>query len=427
MIWGFIIGLLLGTGICLGQTYRLKSQVAKILTFSPDIADLIPYLSIVSLVNREVSYFNKLRQQQENELKIWQEVLEQAPIGFLWIDGENRLLWCNQAALSLLQIDRWQPNQVRLLLELVRSYELDQLIETARTHQTPQVQEWLYYSSNPSLGEDNQEGFGLNQGSIALKSYAYPFSDGQVSVFIENQQPLRDLSRSRDRAFSDLTHELRTPLTAISLLAETLQNRLNPPESRWSEQITQEVARLISLIQEWLDLSQLEEDPSQHLHRETLSIENLIQTAWHTLEPIAQEKEITLHYQEDISWEIEGDRNRLIQVFLNLLDNSVKHSPIKGEIRVIVSHYEENKLQIDLFDQGSGFTPQDLPHIFERLYRGEASRTRQPNPDQKSLRQGNGLGLAIVKQIIQAHGGTIEAKNNPETGGAWLKVILPLN
>ncbi|MGK7932356.1 MAG: sensor histidine kinase [Microcystaceae cyanobacterium] len=425
MILGIIIGLVVGMGFCLWQRYRLKAQIAKLLIFSPDMADLVPSLSVVSLVNREISYFNKLRHKQEFALQTWQQVLDQAPIGFLRIDGENQLLWCNQAARTLLHIDRWQPDQIRLLLELVRSYELDQLVESTRSQQTPQVQEWLYYPSTFSLEEGNSGELEMNQGAIALKGYGYPLAQGEVGVFIENHQPLRDLSRSRDRTVSDLTHELRTPLTSISLLAETLENRLTPPESRWSQQISQEVTRLITLIQEWLDLSQLYEDPYQYLNLEPLSIRSLIDAAWHTLEPLAQEKDLILNYQEQAEVMIRGDRSRLIQVFLNLLDNGIKHSPMGAEIKVIVGYNSSEKISIDFIDQGSGFAPKDLPYVFERLYRGEASRTRQQPPDKKSLRQGSGLGLAIVQQIIQAHKGSVSAKNKPETGGAWLQILLP--
>ncbi|MGK7943400.1 MAG: sensor histidine kinase [Microcystaceae cyanobacterium] len=425
MIVGLIIGLVMGMGLCLWQRYRLKAQIAQLLTFSPDIEDLVSSLSIISLVNREIVHFNKLRNKQEIALQAWQQVLEQAPIGFLRIDAENQLLWCNHAARTLLHIDRWQPYQIRLLLELVRSYELDQLIETTRSQQTPQVQEWLYYPSTFSVEESNIGEIEMNIGSIALKGYGYPLSGGEVSVFIENQQPLRDITRSRERAVSDLTHELRTPLTSISLLAETLEGRLDLPESRWSQQIYEEVARLISLIQEWLDLSQLGEDPYQHLNLESLSIRSLIDATWHTLEPLAQEKNLTLNYHESEEVIINGDRSRLIQVFLNLLDNGIKHSQIGSEIRVIVVNERSDQIRIDFIDQGSGFATKDLPYVFERLYRGEASRTRQQQPNEKSIRQGSGLGLAIVQQIIQAHQGSVSAKNHPETGGAWLEVILP--
>jgi two-component system phosphate regulon sensor histidine kinase PhoR len=111
-----------------------------------------------------------------------------------------------------------------------------------------------------------------------------------------------------------------------------------------------------------------------------------------------------------------------MQVFLNLFDNSLKYSPTQAVVRVIVQQ-KQGLLQIQIIDQGSGFNLADLPHIFDRLYRGDPSRTRQ---GLTQSRQGSGLGLAIAKEIIQAHGGSIQAENDPQTGGACLTLSFSL-
>jgi two-component system phosphate regulon sensor histidine kinase PhoR len=168
---------------------------------------------------------------------------------------------------------------------------------------------------------------------------------------------------------------------------------------------------------------------------------------------------------------LNADPIRLEQVFLNLFHNSIKHSPANSEIYLeiktnpkslengyrsreeisnqvndpvsdlvnnpasdqisdedstpsLVTDYLEitDYIEIDIIDAGHGFSETDLPYIFERFYRGDSSRQRQPSPDQPG---GSGLGLAIVQQIIFAHGGSIAARNHPETGGAWLQITLP--
>lgn len=429
LIWGTLLGL----GLCAWQRYAIKSQLKQILTIAPDTVDLFTALSITSLVRREINYLQQQHQQQAQAIQTWQSIVEQAPIGYLQIDQENQLLWCNQQARSLLQIDRWQSGQVRLLLELVRSYELDQLIEQTRRTQRFQVQEWSYYpSASTSIVQENQQKApqNLSNLSIALKATSYPLQEGSVAVFIENQQPLLELSRSRDRTFSDLTHELRTPLTSISLVAETLEKRLQNPEKRWAGQMLTEINRLINLVQEWLDLSQLQEYPEQSLKYESVSVDEVIQSAWCRIEPIAQQKSITLDYTNHPQIQLEVDKLRMSQVFLNLFDNSIKHSPDNREIKVQVTlltkaktAVEENQVQIDIIDWGNGFAEADIPYIFERLYRGDTSRTRQLSQF-FNRHQGSGLGLAIVQQIIMAHGGTIRAQNHPETGGAWIQLIL---
>ncbi|MDJ0730384.1 MAG: PAS domain-containing sensor histidine kinase [Crocosphaera sp.] len=426
-MYSFIFGFLLGIIILLWNRYRLKAQLKHILTSSPDTEELLGALPILTLIKREIVYIKQQYDQQQQELNLKQQILDIAPIAYLWVDEENQLLWCNQQAQTLLQIDRWQPGQIRLFLELVRSYELDQLIEETRQTQTPQVNEWTFYPANyvpPSPENQNYEKKALNSSSVALKGFAYPFPQGQIVVFIENQQPLVDLSRSRDRAFSDLTHELRTPLTSISLVSEWLEGRLSDPERRRATQMRQETHRLIHLVEDWLELSQLQENPHQSLSLETVELNHILLAAWQVVEPLAQQKQINLKTSGLKEIELSGDRSRLIQVFINLLDNSIKHSPNNSEILVDLRNNLKNQtIEISILDQGSGFLEEDLPYIFNRLYRGDTSRTRQ-GLESESVRSGSGLGLAIAQEIIQAHGGTITAENHPNRGGAWIRIVL---
>jgi two-component system phosphate regulon sensor histidine kinase PhoR len=436
----FILGVVLGLGIYYWDKYRFKDQLKPILTSLPDTANLMTSLSISSLVRREIAYLRQQCQQHEQALQIWQTLLDQAPIGYLRVDEENQLLWCNHQARQLLKLDRWQPEQVRLLLELVRSYELDQLIEQTRLTQRPQVLCWVFYPTNYRW--DGTAGLLAQATSLALKGSSYPLPEGQVGVFLENQQPLVELSRSRDRAFSDLTHELRTPLTSISLVAETLEKRLQNPERRWVEQMLQEIKRLIDLVQDWLDISQLQKNPEQYLSYQPIELRELVFSAWQSLEPLARQKGVSLTYTEPQSLAVQADKSRLTQVFLNLLDNAIEYSPPQGIIRVEVvlqpdSFPNDPKIesqpavQIHVIDSGSGFCESDLPYVFARLYRGDPSRTRPSDGDRvleiASSRRGSGLGLAIAQQIIEAHGGSIQARNHPETGGAWLQFQLPLS
>ena len=420
----FIFGLVLGIGILILKQYQFKRQVRQMLSSLTQDADVVDSLSANSLVRREITRLVAQNQQLENQLHLWHWLLEQAPSGYLWIDEENQLLWCNEQARQLLKIDRWQPDQVRLLLELVRSYELDQLIEQTRRSQQPQVQEWVYYSTGYRPGEPQ------GTHSLTLKAFSYPLPNKQVGVFLENLQPLVDLSRSRDRAFSDLAHELRTPLTSMVLVGEALQKRLQNPERRWVEQTLQETQRLIELTQSWLDLSRLNKNPAQHLSYQSVDLRELIFSSWQILEPLAKQKGVTLLYSGAERLELHADPSRLTQVFLNLFDNGIKHSSPETAIRVTVERVvsfspEHEAIQIDIIDSGKGFVDADLPYIFERLYRGDPSRTRQlADANTRSTRHGSGLGLSIVEQIVQAHDGLIIAKNHPD-GGAWLQITLP--
>lgn len=461
----FLLGLSLGIGIWLWQQRRLKRQLGKILgVLQPNVSSAS--LSVISQLRSEIALSQQYREELQKELQIRQRLLQVAPLGYLQVDEENRLLWCNEQARQLLKIDRWEPGQLRLLLEVVRSYELDQLIEQTRERQQPNVHEWVFhppYLDGQTMPEVR---------SLALKASSWPLPARQVGVFLENQQPLVERAQSRNQWVSDLAHELRTPLTSIRLVAETLQGRLKLPESRWVEQMLQEINRLIALVQDLLELSNLEKNPSQSFTFQSIELRSLIQSVWQTLEPLAQQKQLYLAYEESAPICIKGDRARLTQVFLNLIDNSIKHSPIGEVIRIEVHQLTEsvnsqeteeaatltspttsnysmsgtlpigswdtlasqelgnrNLIQIDIIDSGAGFSESDLPHVFERLYRGDASRQRPSvlsgSAETPKSSSGSGLGLAIVKQIIQAHNGTVEARNHPQTGGAWLEIKLP--
>jgi two-component system phosphate regulon sensor histidine kinase PhoR len=440
-IAAFCLGLAIAIAFSLWRQHRLYRQLRQVLGLLPrDAAEIS--LPLVSQLRRGIAQLNQYQQELEAELEFKEKLLEVAPIGYLQVDEENQLVWCNEPARQMLQIQRWEPAKTRLLLELVRSYELDQLIEQTRHQQQPSQQEWVFHpacADAASMGEVR---------SLTLRAYCYPLLEGQVSVFLENRQPLVQLHQSRDAFVSDLAHELRTPLTSIRLVAETLVDRLQPPMSRWVEQMLQETNRLSNLVQDWLELSQLETDPHKHLTPKPVELHSLIQRVWQTLEPLARQKELSLTYCGADSLWLKADESRLTQVFVNLFHNSIKYSPLKSSIRVEVTLLsgEDTSLspvregvEINIIDSGPGFASGDLPHVFERLYRGDPSRAQPPKSsdvgeDLRSpsvsegdspISSGSGLGLAIVKQIIHAHGGLVKASNHPETGGACLEIKLP--
>lgn len=520
----FLLGLALGIGFWLWQQRRFQRKLRQMLgVLQMDSSSTS--MPVLSRLRREIALANQHREELEEELLLRKQLFEVAPLGYLQVDEENQLLWCNQQARQWLQIDGWEPGQIRLLLELVRSYELDQLIEQTRHRQQPDIHEWVFHP--PCLdGEAMRE-----VRSLTLRAFSWPLPQDQVGVFLENRQPLIELSQSRNQWFSDLAHELRTPLTSIYLVAETLQERLKPPESRWIEQVLHETNRLIHLVRDWLELSNLENHPNKSLTYQSVELRSLILSAWQTLEPLAQLRQLTFAYCGPDTLRLKADEARLTQVFLNILDNSIKHSPSGEAIRVEVTQLVEDMgsettdedatpsqdvkslrspistenpighlslgvekqsdreepnpigndnpeaspstppdllqpsdplsaaatdslsgvasnqelatvapsgrlepgnrsvIQIDIIDSGLGFSDSDLPHVFERLYRGDASRQK---PQKLSGRletsgggSGSGLGLSIVQQIIQAHGGSVTAKNHPETQGAWLQIKLP--
>jgi two-component system phosphate regulon sensor histidine kinase PhoR len=352
----------------------------------------------------------------ESELRDWQEIFQVAPIGYLQVNADNQILWCNAQAQQLLNITDWQANRLRLFLEVVRSYELDKLVDRTRESQAAQELEWYFYPSYIDRPVDYL--------AKTLKASTVVLPERSVGIFLENLQPIVVMRQTKERWTTDLAHELRTPLTSVRLLAETIQGQLEPPLDQSSHRMIQEIDRLAKLVQDFLDLSQIEETPNQYAQQSLVNLSESIDRAWQGLEPLASKNAVALLQKGDAGIQLRADPSRLIQVFINLFDNALKHSPQGGLIQLNI-HSHPAMVEIDLIDEGCGFGAADIPYVFDRLFRGDPSRHHASNTT--SITTGNGLGLAIVKQIISAHSGRVTAQNHPQTGGGWIKIELPIN
>ncbi len=427
-----ISGLLVGAiGSYFWREAEISKQLRQILAIV-ETADRHEDVSlpILSQLRRTATISKQHQQYLQQQLFSWQSLLQEAPIGYLQVDAEDRVTWCNHAARQLLQISQWHPDRARLLLELVRSYELDRAIAKTRKSQSSQELVWQFH-----FGYHTQ----TNSQSIWLKASSTLLTDGSIGVFIESHQDRIDAAAAQERWLGDLAHEIRTPLTSIYLLAETLQTRVSPDLTKWADRILKETNRSIDLVQHFSELSRLETSASQLLRPIDVDVVKLIQDVWHNLEPISQQHQIEFIYTGPTQLILKLDIDRFTQVAINLFDNSLKYCPDRGRIWVNIRELEPdlatagdrsdrlNRVSIDLYDDGTGFEPADLPHVFDRLYRGDISRQRPISRPTAltSSPAGSGLGLAIVRQIVFAHQGTIVAQNHPTTGGAWLQIILP--
>ena len=463
-IW-VLIGLLIGLVLLEWRWLRLNAKLWRIVQkWRPDAPVAF---SSTSRLTRAIAAYQEAHFSLQNELQTLQALVQIAPIGFLQVDEDNQLLSCNSKACELLNMQPYISGRPRLLLELVRSYELDALIEETRHAQQPHQSEWVFHPVDPDYAKLAQKQ------PRPLRGYGTPLSDGCVGVFLESREQVVMLTQQRDRWISDVAHELKTPLTSIRLVAETLQSRLAPPTRDWVDRLLNETIRLSGLVQDLLDLNQLGLHPSTRLTLKPVDLPRLVQSAWLSLEPLAREKQIQLDYVGCDRLLVLVDEARLHRVLLNLLDNSIKYSPTQQHIRVQISlsnpdevyasHGADQQIHLEVIDAGPGFPESALPHVFERFYRVDPSRTRQTEmkaiategiftssaisssvsptveaqadvqTTAKNWKQeffqsnsGTGLGLAIVRQIVEAHQGSVKASNHPETGGAWLEVFLPL-
>lgn len=450
-LW-FLLGLGLGLGLLGLYHIRLTRKLERL---AESLELELPRWSFgaISRLLRTIATYVHHHDQLSHDLERWQHLCKTAPIGMLHIDEENQLVWCNAQAGQLLSIQPPHPTHRRLLLELVRSYELDQLIDQTRLLRKPCQSDWTFHpvSADPSQLS--------RQVPRSLRAHSVPLPDDCVGVFLESRQEAMLLAQQRDRWISDVAHELKTPLTSIRLVAETLQMRLESPLRDWVDRLLKETIRLSSLVQDLLDLSQLEANPNPNLKLKTVDLAKLIQSAWFSLELLARKKQLQLDYVGADCLLLHLDESRMHRVLLNLLDNAIKYSPAQQAIRVQVSVVADGQahdqlVQVDIIDAGPGFPTEALPYVFDRFYRADPSRARTPTELEVSsvpllgrstlagntyaddtqrasdaqtapTSSGSGLGLAIVRQIVEAHQGRVQANNHPETQGGWLQIFLP--
>ena len=222
-------------------------------------------------------------------------------------------------------------------------------------------------------------------------------------------------SRGSEQAFlADISHELRTPLTSIQGFAQAIVDgeaagaAIEPA----AKIIQRESRRLMRMVEGLLQVARLQSG-TQDLARERIETSALLATARAALEPQAQEHGVTFAFAASPALPaVRGDPDRLAQLFLNLLDNAVKHSPKGGKVQVDAIR-EDGSAVVRVRDQGSGLPQGAETRLFRRFYRGENA---QPG--------GAGLGLAIAQAIAEAHGGSITARN-VDAGGAEFTVRLP--
>lgn len=210
----------------------------------------------------------------------------------------------------------------------------------------------------------------------------------------------------RNRLAGDVAHELRTPLSVLRGQLELLLEDQGRFEPERLVPLLDEVSRMSRLIHDLQQLS-LADANQLVLHREWIDLNGLIYDLIGILQLEADEKQITIEMEGVISRELYGDRARLKQVLINLLGNAIRYARSGDRVAVLLTEDETN-VQISVIDTGPGISPDHLPYLFQRFYRGDDSRNRKLG--------GIGLGLAIVKSYIEAHGGQVSVQSEPDKG-----------
>jgi two-component system phosphate regulon sensor histidine kinase PhoR len=331
--------------------------------------------------------------------------------GLLVVDAGGRVVVANETfrkLFSLREISGGTP-----LLDTVRNAELHQLIaeslrngeprqsELALTGAQKNSERWLQVSAVPMMND-----------KIG--------TDGAV-VLLHDITELKRVNEMRSDFVANVSHELRTPLSILRGYIETLLDnpKTSPKElARILQVMERHSKRLGLLVDDLLTLAELE-SANSNLQLSEVNLSELLGKVVHDWERKLAEKQLKMSVDVAATVPIIlADETRLEEVLHNLLDNAVKYSREKGEIRLHAEQRDDDEIALSVSDNGVGIGKNDLPRIFERFYRADKARSPE------SIR-GTGLGLSIVKHIAQRHGGRVEAESDPGKG-TTIRVLLPL-
>lgn len=243
---------------------------------------------------------------------------------------------------------------------------------------------------------------------------------GALSYYLalRTLRPIERAQEAQNRFTADASHELRTPITAMMTENEvTLMDKkltLDDAKKQLSSNI-EELQKLTDLSDGLMRLAGLDNTP---LQRNALNLTQLAITSIERMQPKASAKSITIQNDGPITpVMVKGDEHSLGEVIVILLDNAIKYSPEKSDIRVRVSQSQSGAI-LEVSDSGIGIKASDVPHVFERFYRADTSRTKQTT-------HGYGLGLAIAHDIICKHDGAISVISTPGAGSTF-SITLPI-
>jgi two-component system, OmpR family, phosphate regulon sensor histidine kinase PhoR len=434
--------LLVALAIAVVWAHGIARQLRHMVAFARGVSrgsvpDRLPVASadelgdLAAAMNGMAADLKKTLERLEEESRRSQAIMESMAEGLLVLDARGKISLVNPAAGKMLALDEI-ASLGRTPLEVVRSHEIDDLVKAASQGETEA-------SAEITLVHPRRR-------TLAATAVAMRNAQGTVQgtvLAIRDITQLKRLEEMRMEFVLNVSHELRTPLTAIRGYAETLLNeglsdRANA--QKFLEIIHKHSERLGRLLNDLLELSNLELGRTA-LHLRSVPCADAARHSLALLAPQAEKKGLQLiaAVPEDTP-PVLADRDRLVQVLVNLIDNAVKYTPQGGKITVAArrltaeaqggrgagepgSHTPEmatvrpiDSVELSVTDTGIGIPDKDLPRLTERFYRVDKGRSRELG--------GTGLGLAIVKHLVAVQNGRLEIASTLGEG-TQVRVILP--
>ncbi len=404
MWWEVLLVVIIAAMVSLGVAAIVARVVVKPINSidlkNPDIGE--SYSEIAPLLHR-ISEQNHEIDQQIAELtrsrKEFSLITENMSEGFIIIDSRTEVLSYNTAALKILGSDF--TGSSRSVLVLNRSEAFRSAVEDALAGKRSET--------DLTLSEKIYQ-------VIATPAFTGSSVTGAVMIILDITE--KEAREELRREFtSNVSHELKTPLTTIYGISDMLVGGIVKPEDipGFAKNIRDEAGRMITLIQDILKLSQLDENTFSD-QRERVDLYELAQSAAERLRPQADEKHVTISVTGERS-EFTGIATVLEEMIYNLLDNAVKYNKQGGRADVDVRSSGDD-IVVTVSDTGIGVPADSIDRVFERFYRADKSHSRKIG--------GTGLGLSIVKHGVSLHGGSITVKSS-EGSGTTFTMALPKN
>jgi len=263
----------------------------------------------------------------------------------------------------------------------------------------------------------------LELAGLDLELQAAPITETEevaALVMVHDVSHMKALDRMKSQFVSNVSHELRTPITTIKLYAALMQKSSMDKWEEYLDALAQEADRQARLVEEILQISRIEAGRLEITPRPT-PLNELTEAVFANHQPLAQQGELAMeHRPTEPGPVVLVDPDRMTQVLTNVVSNAIQYTPRGGKVVISTSEKEAEGCTwatVTVEDTGMGIPEEELPHIFERFFRGERPRTMQVS--------GTGLGLAIVKDIVELHGGLVAVESKVDAGTTFT-IYLPL-
>jgi len=312
--------------------------------------------------------------------------------GVLVLDSQDRIELMNRGLKNILRDEHISDIVGKTPLEAFRNVELEDAFGRFRETRSPVFEEITFGDENPII---------LDVTISAV--HGLPAGEEKTMIVFHDVTRLKRLEKMREDFVANVTHEIKTPLTAIIGFIDTLQGgALNEKETakKFLQIISENARRLDRLVDDLITLSSIELG-EMNLQLEGVSVAHIIGNALPVFEAKIAAKSLTVEtYVPDGLPMIHADRDKVVQIIVNILDNAVKFTPDGGKISVSASEDGKGSVIIEVSDTGMGIPKSEIPRLGERFYRADKTRARELG--------GTGLGLSIVKHLLKAHQGSME-------------------